>query len=91
VDAAANDFGIAITLIAVDSSCSRQMVHRGSKYARVARDTLSALPGAFIINFGEMMELWTDVDVAATPYRAVNGTHERMSLPMFSARSFTRK
>ena len=44
---------------------------------------LSADPGEFIINFGEMMEFWSDGVVRATPHRMVGGKAERISVPLF--------
>ena len=44
---------------------------------------VQAQPGEFIINFGEMLQMWTDGAVRATPHR-VRGTHqERISVPLF--------
>ena len=40
-------------------------------------------PGEFIINFGEMLESWTDGKVVATPHRVTGGKNERLSVPLF--------
>ena len=44
---------------------------------------VQADPGTFIINFGEMLEMWTDGQIRATPHRVVGGAHERISIPLF--------
>jgi len=83
--AGAKDFGIAthtdygcLTLLATDGSPGLEVRKRGGGWI-----PLSAPPGAFIINFGEMLEFWTDGKVKATPHRVVGGTAERISVPMF--------
>ncbi len=79
------DFGIAthtdygcLTLLATDGSPGLEVRKRGGGWIPV-----SAPPGAFIINFGEMMELWTQGKVLATPHRVVGGDNERISVPLF--------
>lgn len=83
--AGAKDFGIAthtdygcLTLLATDGSPGLEVRKRGGGWIPV-----SAEPGTFIINFGEMMELWTDGMVQATPHRVVGGVNERVSVPLF--------
>jgi isopenicillin N synthase-like dioxygenase len=44
---------------------------------------VAAPPGEFIVNFGEMLEMWTGGAVRATPHRVVGGTEERISVPLF--------
>jgi isopenicillin N synthase-like dioxygenase len=44
---------------------------------------VSAPVGEFVINFGEMLEMWTQKRVVATPHRVVGGDAERMSIPLF--------
>ena len=44
---------------------------------------LSAPPGEFVINFGEMMEIWSEGRVRATPHRVVGTLEERLSIPLF--------
>lgn len=80
-----NDFGIAthtdygcLTLLATDGSPGLEVRQRGGGWI-----PLSAPPGEFIINFGEMLELWTDGQVKATPHRVVGGEAERISVPLF--------
>ena len=83
--AGAKDFGIAthtdygcLTLLATDGSPGLEVRKRGGGWIAV-----SAEPGAFVINFGEMMEVWTDGLVRATPHRVVGGKNERISVPLF--------
>ncbi|WP_223421116.1 isopenicillin N synthase family dioxygenase [Tateyamaria pelophila] len=83
--AGAKDFGIAthtdygcLTLLATDGSPGLEVRKRGGGWIPV-----SAPPGEFVINFGEMLEFWTGGRVTATPHRVVGGTAERISVPMF--------
>jgi len=83
--AGARDFGIAahtdygcLTLLATDGSPGLEVRRRGGGWT-----PLSAEPGVFVINFGEMMEIWTDGRVRATPHRVVGGDAERISVPLF--------
>ncbi|MEM9577170.1 MAG: 2-oxoglutarate and iron-dependent oxygenase domain-containing protein [Pseudomonadota bacterium] len=79
------DFGIAthtdygcLTLLATDGSPGLEVRKRGGGWIPV-----SAPPGEFIINFGEMMEIWSDNVVKATPHRVIGTSHERLSVPLF--------
>lgn len=83
--AGAKDFGIAthtdygcLTLLATDGSLGLEVRKRGGGWIPI-----SAEPGTFVINFGEMMEVWTDGLVRATPHRVVGGLAERISVPLF--------
>ena len=83
--AGAKDFGIAthtdygcLTLLATDGSPGLEVRKRGGGWI-----PLSAPPGEFVINFGEMLEFWTQGRVKATPHRVVGGMAERISVPMF--------
>lgn len=83
--AGAKDFGIAthtdygcLTLLATDGSPGLEVRKRGGGWIPV-----SAPPGEFIINFGEMLEFWTAGRVKATPHRVVGGLAERISVPLF--------
>lgn len=83
--AGAKDFGIAthtdygcLTLLATDGSAGLEVRKRGGGWIPVSAD-----PGTFVINFGEMMEVWTDGAVRATPHRVVGGVNERISVPLF--------
>ncbi len=79
------DFGIAthtdygcITLLATDGSPGLEVRQRGGGWI-----PLSAPPGEFVINFGEMLQFWTAGDVVATPHRVKGGLAERISVPLF--------
>ncbi|MCK0148707.1 isopenicillin N synthase family oxygenase [Marivita sp. S6314] len=80
------DFGIAahtdygcLTLLATDGQPGLEVQPRGM-------DTwvpVQAPPGEFIINFGEMLEMWTEGQVVATLHRVKGGPDERISVPLF--------
>ncbi len=79
------DFGIAahtdygcLTLLAMDGTPGLEVRKRGGGWIPV-----SAPMGEFVINFGEMLEMWTDRRVVATPHRVVGGAAERLSIPLF--------
>jgi isopenicillin N synthase-like dioxygenase len=79
------DFGIAthtdygcLTLLATDGTPGLEVRKRGGGWIAV-----NAAPGEFIINFGEMLEMWTDGRVVATPHRVRGSSDERISVPLF--------
>ncbi|MFT5651927.1 MAG: isopenicillin N synthase-like dioxygenase [Yoonia sp.] len=79
------DFGIAthtdygcLTLLATDGSPGLEVRKRGGGWI-----PLSAPPGEFVINFGEMLEMWTGGKIKATPHRVVGTSAERISVPLF--------
>ncbi|MEM9786509.1 MAG: 2-oxoglutarate and iron-dependent oxygenase domain-containing protein [Pseudomonadota bacterium] len=79
------DFGIAthtdygcLTLLATDGSPGLEVRKRGGGWI-----ALSAPPGEFVINFGEMLEMWTNGRIKATPHRVVGTIAERISVPLF--------
>lgn len=79
------DFGIAahtdygcLTLLATDGQPGLEVQLRDGTWAPVQAD-----PGTFIINFGEMLEMWSGGQVRATPHRVVGGARERLSIPLF--------
>jgi len=80
------DFGIAahtdygcLTLLATDGQPGLEVQLRGqSDWLQV-----NAQPGEFIINFGEMLEMWTEGRVVATLHRVKGGPDERISVPLF--------
>ena len=83
--AGAKDFGIAthtdygcLTLLATDGAPGLEVRKRGGGWI-----PLSAPPGEFVINFGEMMDVWTDGLVRATPHRVIGGSNPRLSVPLF--------
>ena len=80
-----NDFGIAthtdygcLTLLATDGTPGLEVRKRGGGWIPV-----SAEPGVFIVNFGEMLQMWTGGRVRATPHRVRGTDQERVSIPMF--------
>ncbi len=84
-DAGERDFGIAthtdygcLTLLATDGSPGLEVRRRGGGWI-----PLAAPPGEFIINFGEMLEMWTGGRVVATPHRVQGTAAERISVPLF--------
>jgi isopenicillin N synthase-like dioxygenase len=79
------DFGIAahtdygcLTLLATDGQPGLEVQLRDGTWVPVQAD-----PGTFIINFGEMLEMWTAGQVRATPHRVIGGAQERISIPLF--------
>lgn len=79
------DFGIGahtdygcLTLLATDGSSGLEVRMPDNGWQPVSAD-----PGTFIINFGEMLEFWTAGQVKATPHRVIGGARERISVPLF--------
>ncbi len=79
------DFGIGahtdygcLTLLATDGTAGLEVQMPDGKW-----EPAEARPGTFIINFGEMLEFWTDGRVKATLHRVVGGSEERISVPLF--------
>ena len=79
------DFGIAehtdygcVTLLGTDGV-------PGLEAQTISGDWISvnANPGEFIINFGEMLQIWTEGCVRATPHRVRGSNEERISVPLF--------
>lgn len=83
--AGAQDFGIAahtdygcLTLLATDGQPGLEVQMRDGSWRGI-----EAAPGTFVINFGEMLEMWTNGQVKATPHRVIGGARERLSVPLF--------
>ena len=79
------DFGIAshtdygcLTLLATDGVPGLEALTRSGCWVPV-----EAPPGGFVINFGEMLEMWTNGRVKATLHRVVGTQAERISVPLF--------
>ena len=79
------DFGIAphtdygcLTLLATDGAPGLEVQTRDGNWIPIA-----VPPGEFVINFGEMLEMWTEGGVRATPHRVRGGSDERLSVPLF--------
>ena len=45
-------------------------------------------PGEFVINFGEMLQMWSNNKVKATQHRVRGNENERISIPLFYNPSF---
>ncbi|MGQ7848445.1 isopenicillin N synthase family dioxygenase [Granulosicoccus sp. 3-233] len=85
LDATERDFGIAphtdygcLTLLAMDGSPGLEVATRSGDWVPV-----TANPGTFVINFGEMLQMWSNGRIVATPHRVIGGAEERMSVPFF--------
>ncbi|MFK7862057.1 MAG: isopenicillin N synthase family dioxygenase [Granulosicoccus sp.] len=83
--AGSKDFGIAphtdygcLTLLATDGSPGLEIQGKDGDWIAV-----TASPGTFVINFGEMLQMWSAGRVVATPHRVIGGSHERISIPFF--------
>lgn len=79
------DFGIAahtdygcLTLLATDGTPGLEVYNRDGDWVAV-----HVQPGEFVINFGEMLEMWTAGRVVATPHRVIGISEERMSVVLF--------
>ncbi|MDK3019720.1 isopenicillin N synthase family dioxygenase [Pseudodonghicola flavimaris] len=79
------DFGIAahtdygcLTLLAADGTPGLEVRMPDGEWAPV-----TAGPGRFVINFGEMLELWSGGRIKATEHRVIGGPEERISVPLF--------
>lgn len=79
------DFGIAehtdygcLTLLASDGVPGLEVRMANGDWLPV-----TAGPGKFVINFGEMLEFWTAGKAKATLHRVKGGPRERISVPLF--------
>lgn len=79
------DFGISahtdygcLTLLASDGVPGLEVLTRAGDWVPVVAE-----PGSFVINFGEMLEIWTNGRVRATLHRVVGSRAERISVPLF--------
>lgn len=79
------DFGIAahtdygcLTLLGTDGVPGLEVLLSDGTWLPV-----QAQPGEFIINFGEMLEMWTNGRVKATLHRVKGSQEERISVPLF--------
>lgn len=79
------DFGIAehtdygcLTLLLIDGVAGLEVkTHDGDWLA------VDAKAGDFVINFGEMLESWSNGKIIATPHRVRGTNEERISVPFF--------
>lgn len=79
------DFGIAahtdygcLTLLGTDGAAGLEVLSADDTWLPV-----SAKPGTFVINFGEMLEFWTEGQVKATLHRVKGTSETRTSVPLF--------
>jgi isopenicillin N synthase-like dioxygenase len=79
------DFGIAahtdygcLTLLATDGAPGLEVRGRDGNWQAV-----QAPVGEFVINFGEMLEMWSAGRIIATPHRVQGMQAERISIPLF--------
>ncbi|MEZ5752039.1 MAG: 2-oxoglutarate and iron-dependent oxygenase domain-containing protein [Paracoccaceae bacterium] len=79
------DFGIAahtdygcLTLLATDGVPGLEVLTRAGVWMPVV-----ARPGEFVINFGEMLESWSNGRIVATLHRVRGSAGERISVPLF--------
>lgn len=73
-----SDYG-CVTVLATDGTAGLQLRDRDDIWHHIA-----APPGAFIINFGDMLERWTNGRYKATPHRVISPSdRHRYSIPVF--------
>ncbi|NVK46385.1 MAG: isopenicillin N synthase family oxygenase [Rhodobacteraceae bacterium] len=79
------DFGIAahtdygcVTLLATDGVPGLEVLGLDGAWLPVTVE-----PGVFVVNFGEMLEMWTGGRVRATLHRVKGSAEERLSVPLF--------
>ena len=79
------DFGIAahtdygcLTLLASDGQAGLELETRDGHWREIHSE-----PGEFVVNFGEMLEIWSAGAVKATPHRVVGGDRARLSIALF--------
>lgn len=84
-DATVADFGIAphtdygcLTLLVTDGQPGLEVQTRDGNWQSVCVPS-----DHLIINFGEMLEFWTEGQVVATPHRVIGSGYERFSVPLF--------
>jgi len=74
----------AFTVLAQDAVGGLEVLTRSNEWIEVP-----PLAGSFVINLGEMMKVWSDGTLLATPHRVVNKYgKERYSIPFFMTPDF---
>jgi isopenicillin N synthase-like dioxygenase len=83
--AGGKDFGIAahtdygcLTLLATGGQPGLEVLMADGSWQAVRVD-----PGVFVVNFGEMLEMWTGGAAKATLHRVRGSAQERLSVPLF--------
>ena len=79
------DFGIAphtdygcLTLLFTDGTPGLEVELPSKKWEK-----LTAKKDEIIVNFGDMLEIWSNKKIKATPHRVVGSNKERFSIPFF--------
>ncbi len=79
------DFGIAshtdygcLTLLANDGTPGLEVLNLDKQWIPV-----DFKPGEFVVNFGEMLQMWSNNQIKATPHRVKGSKKERISVPLF--------
>jgi isopenicillin N synthase-like dioxygenase len=79
------DFGIAphtdygcLTLLFTDGTPGLEVELPNKKWEKV-----TANKDEIIVNFGDMLEIWSKKQIKATPHRVIGGNKERFSIPFF--------
>ena len=79
------DFGIAshtdygcLTLLANDGTTGLEVLNLNNEWVPISFE-----PGEFVVNFGEMLQMWSNDQIKATPHRVKGSTSERISIPLF--------
>jgi len=77
------DYGV-LTILATDDVPGLEVRNRADRWVKVP-----PIPGAFIVNIGDMLEIWTCGLYRATPHRVRNvSDRDRLSAPFFFDPSF---
>jgi|TARA_B100000767_G_scaffold2809_1_gene2714 isopenicillin N synthase-like dioxygenase len=84
-DMSKKDFGIAphtdygcLTLLFTDGTPGLEVELPNKKWEKVI-----ANKDEIIVNFGDMLEIWSKKQIKATPHRVIGGNKERFSIPFF--------
>ena len=79
------DFGIAphtdygcLTLLFTDATPGLEVELPSKKWEKV-----TANKDEIIVNFGDMLEIWSNKQIKATPHRVIGSDNERFSIPFF--------
>ena len=79
------DFGIAphtdygcLTLLFTDGSPGLEVELPSKNW-----ESVTAKKDEIIINFGDMLEIWSDKKIKATPHKVIGNANERFSIPFF--------
>ncbi len=74
----------AFTILTQDDTGGLEVVRRGGGWIPAP-----SIPGAYLINIGNMMQRWTNDRFVSTPHRVINpARQDRMSIPFFANADF---